>query len=219
MLFTKNASPKNASPNSPDITFTETFTEAVAKPRKKRFRPWVIFGIFTGFAGVITIFVLPSFMSCGNKAMESEARHLLGGVARGQQAYFDEHARFATDFETLRRDAFGSNDTSATTTWRDSTRYSYVMNANQTPTFSQQSAIAKRSSFKSFTVLTIAKPKALPTTDSKPKRFQAKSSQYEVLTVLCESIHNAQSVPTVPPGTTTCPKDFKTRESPRSASL
>ncbi len=225
MLFAKNASPKNASPNSPDITLPETVTETVAKPRKKLFRPWVIVGIFAGFAGlIISIPLLSNSMSCVNKVMESEARELLGSVARGQQAYFYKHARFAPDAETLMRDTFGSDNTSATTTWRDSTRYSYVINANQTPTFSQQSAIAKNASFKSLTVLTIAtpkapQPKALPTTGSKPKSSQSKSSQYELLTVLCESIHKTQSVPTVQPGTTTCPKDFKTRVSYRSDSL
>lgn len=217
MLFAKTASEKNTSPNSPDIT--------VPKPRKKLFRPWVIVGIFAGFAGLISIPLLSSSMSCGNKAMESEARQMLGSVARGQQAYFYEHARFAPNFETLMRDTFGSNNRGATTTWRDSTRYSYVMNANNTPTFSQHSAIAKRSSFKSFTVLTIATPKAPKAQSSQAKALKAKGSQsskdlqYDLTVVMCESIHNTQSVPTVQPGTTTCPKDFKTRESPRSASL
>jgi type IV pilus assembly protein PilA len=51
--------------------------------------------------GVLAAIALPSFLSCGNKAQQSEARTYVGSMNRGQQAYFMEKDAFANSIEKL----------------------------------------------------------------------------------------------------------------------
>jgi type IV pilus assembly protein PilA len=51
--------------------------------------------------GVLAAIALPSLLSCGNKAQQSEARTYVGSMNRGQQAYFMEKDTFANSIEKL----------------------------------------------------------------------------------------------------------------------
>jgi type IV pilus assembly protein PilA len=51
--------------------------------------------------GVIAAIALPSLTSCGTKAINSEARQIVGSMNRAQQAYYLDKNRFARDIPAL----------------------------------------------------------------------------------------------------------------------
>jgi Type IV pilin-like G and H, putative len=166
------------------------------KTGKKLFRPWVILGIFAALGGLIT---LPMLLSppCAHKAMESEARMALIALSDLQSSYFHAKSKFAIDVRSV-TSVEGKRGKLDANYFQDTSRYGYVINAHGS--FSQQSAVPKRPQLKGYTALSRAMPNG------------------KVETLLCVSHQYTQTIPTVPPGEMTCPKEFKSLEAPRSES-
>jgi type II secretory pathway pseudopilin PulG len=51
--------------------------------------------------GILSAIALPSFLNQANKAKQAEAKQNLSAVNKGQQAYFAENTKFATDVPSL----------------------------------------------------------------------------------------------------------------------
>jgi len=51
--------------------------------------------------GILGFMALPSFLSCGKKANQAEARTYVGSLNRGQQAYWVENNAFSSSIEKL----------------------------------------------------------------------------------------------------------------------
>ena len=51
--------------------------------------------------GILSAIALPSFLNQANKAKQSEAKQYISSMNKGQQAYFAENTKFATDVPNL----------------------------------------------------------------------------------------------------------------------
>jgi type IV pilus assembly protein PilA len=58
-------------------------------------------GLSVVVLGILMAIALPSFLNQANKAKESEAKHYVGAMIRGQQAYFLENNKFASSIDDL----------------------------------------------------------------------------------------------------------------------
>jgi len=51
--------------------------------------------------GILSAIALPSFLNQANKAKQSEAKQNISAITKGQQAYFAENTKFATEIPAL----------------------------------------------------------------------------------------------------------------------
>ena len=114
--------------------------------------------------GVTTAIALPSFLGMANKSKQSEAKHYLSSMNRGQQAHFAEKGAFANSIEALE---LGIN---TETTW-----YKYSIRATKTAVFHY--AVAKQPGPKNYLSSVFLVP-AYPDTDTQ---------NVTTTSILCES--------------------------------
>lgn len=76
--------------------------DAQRKPYKKKNRfPLLELTFVLIIIGGLASLVLPNFLNCANKAKQSEAKHYVGSMNRGQQAFFAEKGAFSDSIEKL----------------------------------------------------------------------------------------------------------------------
>ncbi len=111
--YSTNSSPANPSLDSP-ITPEDSkdllspndeleSSELLTDTSKKKKRGFPVVGCLTIFLGICTLgfLTLPSFLSCANKAKQSEAKTYVGSMNRSQQAYYLENDAFSNSFAAL----------------------------------------------------------------------------------------------------------------------
>ncbi|MEO8891841.1 MAG: type IV pilin-like G/H family protein, partial [Coleofasciculaceae cyanobacterium] len=116
---------------------------------------------------------LPSFLNCGDKAKQAEAKTYVGSMSRAQQANFEEKKAFASSFEAL--DLGIASQT---------VNYNYSI--QKTKTASLQYAIPRQKSLKSY----VGGVFVIPATTNK--------SEMKTASILCEALKSGLTTPIAP---------------------
>ena len=87
--------------------------------------------------GILSSIALPSFLHCGNKAMQSEAKQYLSSMNRAQQAYFADKGAFSNSITAL---GLGIKTETA--------NYNYSISATKNAAFSY--GVARRNNLRSY---------------------------------------------------------------------
>ncbi len=135
---------------------------------------WSTLGLFLGVGGFILS--LPSMTSCGNAAKNSEGRHFIGAINRGQTAFWLENGKLAQKIPDLQL--------GITTETR---RYAYKMRS--TPTVAYHYGISKQEDAKNFIGAVFILPedspaftvKSLQNTDQLSSRISEKNNWQDSL--------------------------------------
>lgn len=81
---------------------TQDQSEVSAELPKKRSQFGCLFWLIVFFIlSVLGAMALPNFLTCGNKAKQSEAKQYVGSMNRAQQAYFLEKNKFSHQISAL----------------------------------------------------------------------------------------------------------------------
>lgn len=159
------------------------------QPKKKSIKLALLIGLPISFVvglGAI-LFLLPTKLGCGNKAMQAEGRNNIGAMNRGQQAYFLENNKFASSIPEL---AIGINT--------QTVNYQYFVQADRQ--FSVSYAQSKKQNFKSY--LGVAFVGIVPNSD---RTLTTQS-------IICE-VNQPQPLANIMPiyqnGTVSCPQGTK----------
>lgn len=121
---------------SPDLAQDETGD--MQNQQHKRFKRslwfWSIFSLVLGIGGFILS--LPPIMTCGNAARNSEGRHFVGAINRGQSTFWLDNGKLAQKLPDLQ---VGISDTN---------RYSYKISIKTNVAYHY--GIAKKENLKNF---------------------------------------------------------------------
>lgn len=144
-------------------------------PKKKRqiFSFWGVATIL-GIFGTLGFIALPSFLNCGNKAKQAEAKTYVGSINRAQQANFEEKKVFANSME-----ATGISLNAQTM------NYNYSIQATKTATF--QYGISRQENIKSYVGGVFVVP---ANTTNK--------SESTTVSILCEALKSGSTTPIAP---------------------
>jgi type IV pilus assembly protein PilA len=163
--------------------------ESLQSPHHKRkgLKLFLRVGLYLSFFVGLGITVLPSFLNCGNKAMEFEGRNNIGTINRGQQAYYLEHNKFSSSIPEL---GIGISPQTINYQYLIQTDRQFVVNYAQ----------SKKPNLKSY--LGVAFIGIVPNSDNAPT----------TQTITCE-VDKPQPLASIMPvyqnGTVSCPKGTK----------
>jgi prepilin-type N-terminal cleavage/methylation domain-containing protein len=81
--------------------FKAKFLQHINKRRQEQGFTLIELLVVIIIIGILSAIALPSFLNQANKAKQSEAKQYLGSMNKGQQAFFAETTKFATDVPSL----------------------------------------------------------------------------------------------------------------------
>jgi type IV pilus assembly protein PilA len=92
-------------PINPETEASETTCHPLKKPQSLARTllkiTFIYFPVGIALTTIALAFALPSFLSCANKAKQSEAKQYLSSINRAQQAYFVETGAFSNSVNAL----------------------------------------------------------------------------------------------------------------------